>query len=305
MRVAAIDIGTNSVLLTVAERTGQGIVPVLERATITRLGKGVDHHRELDAERVDVTLECLRGYAKLVAEARADRVAVVGTSAMRDAAGGEEFRDRAEQILGVRPRVISGLEEARLTFAGALVDLDASGDVVVADIGGGSTEIIVGRVGNEIAVAGAVSLDVGSVRLTERCVGHDPPLPSELATMQQTVRHALTDAPSPPAGATLVGVAGTVTTLLAIHLKLEQYDPLQVHNRRLSRAALRGVRERLVALPLPLRCQLKGLEPERADVIIAGACILSELADWAGGDAILVSDRGVRWGLVRELMSAS
>ncbi len=303
VRVGAIDIGTNSVLLTVAEQTGNGLAPVIERATITRLGKGVDRTRRLDPQRAAATLDVLARYAQLIEQAGASRIDVVGTSAMRDALGGDHFRDQAEQLLGVRPRVISGQEEARLTFEGALVELDAAGDVVVVDIGGGSTEIIVGSVGTRVTVSGAVSLDVGSVRLFERHVVHDPPTRSELEAVRRNVRHALVDAPAPPAAATLVGVAGTVTTLLAIELELESYDPLRVHNHRLPVAALEHLVARLAGMSLAERRELTGLEPARADVIVAGACILSELATWAAASEVLVSDRGVRWGLVRELLA--
>lgn len=304
MCVAAIDIGTNSVLLTIATRTENAIVPVLERATITRLGKGVDRTRRLDPERVEATLSCLATYAKLIEAAGVSQLEVVGTSAMRDAHGGDDFCDRAEQLLGVRPRTISGVEEAQLTFEGALVALDTTGDVVVVDIGGGSTEVIVGNVSASVTVSGAVSLDVGSVRLFERHIVHDPPSAQELDAIRADVRRALLQAPSPAAKATLVGVAGTVTTLLAIELELESYEPLRVHNQRLSVQALERLARRLARLPLAARRELKGLEPERADVIVAGAAILSELASWAGAADVLVSDRGVRWGLVNRLLAS-
>ena len=305
MRVAAIDIGTNSVLLTVAEATQGTLKPVLEHATITRLGKGVDRNRRLHPDRVDATLACLARYAELIADAGVVEVAVVGTSAMRDARGGDEFRDRVEALLGVRPRVISGEQEARLTFAGALLEIDVNGPVVVVDIGGGSTEIIFGVAAGQGVVSSAVSLNVGSVRLFERYLLSDPPGAEELAATRAEVRAALRTVTRPPAGATLIGVAGTVTTLLAIERGLATYDPRCIHNHRLHVDTLRRLSRRLATLPLAERRQLAGLEPERADVIVAGACILVEIAAWTGAGDVVVSDRGVRWGLIRSLTQGS
>ena len=162
MRVAAIDIGTNSVLLLVAERRGDVIVPIVERATITRLGQGVDATRALAPEAVRRTLDCLAHYAEDIRAAGATRVGVFGTSAMRDAAGAESFRSEAKSLLGVEPRVISGREEAELTFDGATTGLDLAGSVTVVDVGGGSTEVVTGHVAT--GPDRAISLDVGSVR---------------------------------------------------------------------------------------------------------------------------------------------
>ena len=305
VRVAAVDIGTNSVLLTIALRADGDVVPIVERAIITRLGRGVDRTGELDPEAVDRTLQCLRHYAELVQTAGVERLDVVGTSALRDARGGEAFCSTAESVLGVRPRIISGDEEARLTFAGSVAGLDARGDVTVVDIGGGSTEIIHGHVGEQITTNAAVSLNVGSVRLFERWVRQDPPTRAELEAVRADVHRALDAAPPPVPGATLVGVAGTVTTLLAIHRQLSVYDPIAVHNHPLDQHTLNRLASRLAALPLAQRQALPGLEPARADVIVVGAIILSEILVWAGASELLVSDRGVRWGLLHDLLSGT
>ena len=175
MRVAAIDIGTNSVLLLIAELRDGTLVPILERAEITRLGRGVDATRTLDPDAVERTLACLASFAEDIARADVIHVAAVGTSAMRDARGGEGFRARAAEILGVEPQVISGEEEAELTFAGALSGLALRGPVTLFDLGGGSTEIIRGAAGATDTVERAASLDIGSVRLTERHITADPP----------------------------------------------------------------------------------------------------------------------------------
>lgn len=313
MRVATIDIGTNSVLLLVAERRDGAIVPVVERATVTRLGRGVDRTRAFDPVAVEATLACLAGYAEEIRRAGATRVDVVGTSAMRDARGGEELRERAAALLGVPPRVISGDEEAALTFAGALSGLAVEGPALVFDLGGGSTEIIRGDVrGGAATLARAVSLDIGSVRLTERCLHADPPLPEEIAEVRRTARAeldaALTTlgAPGPPAQ--LVGVAGTVTTLAAYALGIAPYDAARVHGARLDAEAIQSAARELAALSVAQRRELATIDPKRADVIVAGAVVTEEIFTWSlpftRGD-LLVSDRGVRWGLAATLLQGS
>ncbi|MEP7126239.1 MAG: Ppx/GppA family phosphatase [Byssovorax sp.] len=313
MRVATIDIGTNSVLLLVAERRDGAIAPVLERATITRLGRGVDKTRELDPAAVEATLACLAAYAEEIRRAGAERVDVVGTSAMRDARGGEGFRDRAAALLGVAPRIISGHEEAELTFAGALAGLEIQGPALVFDLGGGSTELIRGEVRDGAAsLASALSLDVGSVRLTERCLASDPPLAEEIAAVRRTTR-ALLDAASIELGAfgtaaQLVGVAGTVTTIAAYALGVAPYDAGRIHGARISGEAVARAARELAALTVAQRRALPTIEPKRADVIVAGAVITDEILAWSRpftrGD-LLVSDRGVRWGLAAQLLQGS
>lgn len=312
MRVAAIDIGTNSVLLLVAERRGDVIVPVLERATITRLGQGVDATRALAPEATRRTLDCLSRYAEDIRAAGAVHVAVAGTSAMRDAAGGESFRAEATSLLGVEPRVISGREEAELTFAGAMIGLGLSGPVTVVDVGGGSTEIVTGTVAT--GPDRAVSLDVGSVRLTERHVRTDPLTTNEIVAVRNDVRRAL-DASGIVPTQTIVGVAGTVTTLAAYALDVAPYDSERVHGARLSGARIDTAVLALAAMPLAQRRSLGSVQPERADVIVAGGLIVSEVLAWArdclgvrsGATDVefVASDRGVRWGLAKRLFDAS
>ena len=315
MRVATIDIGTNSVLLLVAERRDGAIVPVIERATITRLGRGVDRTRVLEPAAIESTLACLGAYADEIRGAGVERVDVVGTSAMRDARGGEDFRDRAAALLGVAPRIISGHEEAELTFAGALSGLEIEGPALVFDLGGGSTELIRGEVRAGCAtLASALSLDVGSVRLTERCLASDPPREDELAEVRRTTR-ALLDAAlielgalGLDQGAQLVGVAGTVTTLAAFALDVAPYDPRRIHGARLGAEAIARAARELAALTVAQRRALPTIEPKRADVIVAGAVITDEILAWSRpftrGD-LLVSDRGVRWGLAARLLEGS
>ena len=300
MKVAAIDIGTNSVLVLIAETRGDELSPLLERATITRLGEGVDRARELAEAARARTLACLAEYAKDIERHAPDRVVAVGTSAMRDARGGPAFAKEAEGLLGVLPLVIDGEREAALTFRGTLSGLGLGGRIAVFDVGGGSTEIVVGELASPHAaptIDSAQSVDIGSVRLFERHVRSDPPSASEVAGIKADVERALATVPEMPADATLVGVAGTVTTLAAIASGIDPYDGARIHGSRLELDVIRDVGARLARLPLAERKKLPGLEPRRADVIVAGALLVERFVTWSKKTGIIVSDRGVRWGL--------
>jgi exopolyphosphatase/guanosine-5'-triphosphate,3'-diphosphate pyrophosphatase len=306
--VAAIDIGTNSVLLVIAAASPAGPRPELERATITRLGEDVDRARRLLPAAARRTLDCLRSYAEDLRAHGSPPLDVVGTSALRDAQGAGDFLDEAEQILGVRPRVIAGEEEAELTFAGALSGLELQGELLVFDIGGGSTELIFGRAeGPARSIGSRVSLDIGSVRLFERHIRSDPPSAAELSAVEADIARALSSAQplasSAGSGAQLVGVAGTVTTLKAVELGLTPYDGARVHGATLTLASVEALCVKLSSLPLRERVELPGLEPKRADVIVAGALIVRELIRRAGATEMVVSDRGVRFGLVEHLLA--
>lgn len=308
-KVAAIDIGTNSVLLVIAAAEPGGARPLLERATITRMGEGVDQTKSLAPAAVERNLACLRAYAEDLRAHGSPPLDVVGTSALRDARGAEDFLDEAERILGVRPRVIAGDEEARLTFRGALSGLALSGKLLVFDIGGGSTELIVGEAGGSAPPESRVSLDIGSVRLFERYVRSDPPRADDLSRVSAQIAEQLAGAAplqriSQGEPITLVGVAGTVTTLKAVELGLTPYDPARVHGAVLTLSSVEELCAKLASLPLSVRSQLPGLEPKRADVIVAGALIVRELLRRAGATETVVSDRGVRFGLLEALISA-
>jgi exopolyphosphatase/guanosine-5'-triphosphate,3'-diphosphate pyrophosphatase len=306
-RVAAIDIGTNSVLLTIAEvvastdsASGFGLSALDERATITRLGEGVDKTRALAAGAVERTLACLSSYAEVVAAARVSRLDAVGTSAMRDAAGGSDFAERAQRLLGVRPRVISGDEEARLTFIGGLSGLALHARrVLVFDIGGGSTELIVGSC-QPVSIEHAVSLDVGSVRLTERHLRSDPPTVAEIQALEADLGSALSTFEMPPVDA-VVGVAGTVTSIAAIARKVDPYDASVIHGMRLSATEVRATSALLDRSTVAERTRLPGLSPKRADVIAAGGHICAAVLARTGAADLVVSDRGVRWGLLHAM----
>lgn len=298
-RHAAIDVGTNTVLLLVAERRGALLVPVLERAEITRLGRGVDATGRLDAAAIRETVAVLADFARQASELGARRIACVATSAARDAANGAEFFAAAAEAAGLVPEVISGDEEARLVYASAWRDFGAAGGgpLAVLDVGGGSTEFTFGE---GPAPRGRTSLQVGAVRLTERHVRADPVPPAELAALRAAARAALRPLAGMglPRGGRLVAVAGTVTTLSAVAQALPAYDGARVHGASLSLDEVEALASRLADLPVKARAALPGMEPKRADVILAGALIVAEAMRLTGFDRLTVSDRGVRWGLL-------
>ena len=312
MRVAAIDIGTNTALMLVAERRPDGaVVAVEDHAEITRLGRGVDRTKRLDDAAVARTLEVLRGYAARAQALGVARIAAVATSASRDAENGAEFRARAAECLGVGlddVAIADGTREAQLTFAGALggLGLRDGSRVGVIDVGGGSTELAIGVVTaapSAAALEWSHSYDVGSVRLTERHVRADPPSGESLSAIEASVRAALS-APAPPTGAlaAVVAIAGTATTFAAIDRKLVRYEDDPPHGHRLTVPRIRALTAELAGRAHEERCHTVGLDPRRADVIIAGGVILALAAERLAADAVTVSDRGVRWGLAFELL---
>lgn len=300
MRIATIDIGTNTTLLLVAEAT-QGQVHVLaNRAEITRLGRGIGADGELGQQGIERTLVALREYAAIAA-GHAATIHAIGTEGLRRAPNAGDFLAPAARILGTRVEVIDGDREAALTFLAAQRSFPrvAAGTAVVIDIGGGSTEIIVAQDGR---VAYRQSLPMGSVRLTERHIRHDPPAPADVAAVEDEVAARLAAVPFPAPPLTLVGTAGTVTSLAAMSLGLRSYDPDLVHGHRLALAALDADIARLRASTQAEREQMAGLDPKRADVILPGALILRHIAAAAQVTEILVNDRGIRWGLLYEKM---
>lgn len=302
--LATIDIGTNSVLLQIARAgaaTRAGEVEVLDdRATITRLGRGVDRTRRLDDAAVERTLSVLAEYAK-AARAVGARIAAVGTSALRDGDNAASFLERARAILGVSVEVIRGEREAELTFLGATQGLGlGDAPLCVVDVGGGSTEIVLGRAQR---VLEAISLDVGAVRMHERHALSAPTTSEQLARVDADVTRALATSPVAPC-APLVAIAGTATTLAAIAGAVVPYDAAKIHGTRLPTVELIAMRDRLAAMSLAERQAVPGLDPGRADVIVAGASVLLAVVRAAQADEIIVSNGGVRMGLaVAELMS--
>jgi exopolyphosphatase/guanosine-5'-triphosphate,3'-diphosphate pyrophosphatase len=287
VRVAAIDLGTNTTRLIVADVTDGTVDAILRRTTITRLGEGVDSRRRLLPLPIARVRNCLADYRRELESLGAERALVVATSAVRDAENGEAFLGEIEWSYGFTTRLLSGEEEADLTLRG-VGELD--GETVVIDIGGGSTELIEG--------GERVSTDLGSVRLTERFLESDPPTAGEVEELARAVRSVLEEHDlSPKRG---IGVAGTVTSLAALDLELVEYDPDRVHRHRLGQDAVRAQLERLAALPLAERREVPGLEPERAPVIVAGAAILLEVMRHLGLPEIEVSERDLLDGAALE-----
>jgi exopolyphosphatase / guanosine-5'-triphosphate,3'-diphosphate pyrophosphatase len=293
--VAAIDCGTNSTRVLVSD--GRHTAERLMR--ITRLGEGVDDTRRLADAAIERTVAVLHEYRGVLDAHGVERARMTATSAARDAANREEFFAAAEKAIGVRPEMLSGEEEGALSFRGALSDLDpADGPFLVVDIGGGSTEFIVGR----DAPLGMLSVDLGCVRVTEKYLHHDPPQPEELANAIGIVHDALDDVTRAVPGVVdvprLIGLAGTVTTVAAIEIGLPEYDRDRIHHFELTRAAAEDVFRTLATEAHADRVHNPGLEEARADVIVGGALILVTIMRHFDFDTCLVSEADILDGLV-------
>jgi exopolyphosphatase/guanosine-5'-triphosphate,3'-diphosphate pyrophosphatase len=286
MRVGVVDLGTNSTRLLVADVDDGHVEEVERRTDITRLGEGVDERRKLLPLPIARVRNVLADYRRELEKQGAERVLAIATSAVRDAENGEAFLGEIEWSYGFKTRLLSGDEEAALTCRGVANGRPLDNGTLVLDIGGGSTELITAQ--------SCVSLDIGSVRLTERFLHGDPPSRQELDACAAAVREALPDLePS-----NCIGVAGTITTIAA--LELGGYDPERIHGRHLSRAEVEGQLERLASLPLAERRRLPGLEPERAPVIIGGAVIVDEVLRRYGLAGLKVSERDLLHGAALE-----
>lgn len=300
--LAAIDCGTNSTRLLVSEGEGRTWRALDRQNTITRLGQGVDRTRRLDPAAVERTVAALTRYRESMDRHGVEAVRMTATSAARDATNSHELFDAAEAVVGVRPELISGDEEGGLSFAGATAELDtADGPFLVVDIGGGSTELILGTTRPE-AVR---SLDLGCVRLTEKHLHSDPPAAEELsnavAEATELVEGFLRDVPEAATARTVVGLAGTVTTVAAVELGLAEWDRDAIHHFRLTRAAAEDVFRTLATERLADRIHNPGLEPARGDVIVGGCCVLVALFRALGLDEVLVSEADILDGLVFSL----
>ncbi|MEX2194028.1 MAG: Ppx/GppA phosphatase family protein [Thermoleophilaceae bacterium] len=296
MRVAVVDLGTNSTRLLVAEVDDGRITAELDRRTsVTRLGEQVDASGRLADAAVERVFAALEGYREAIEGAGA-RVAVA-TSAVRDAANGEAFRAQLRERFGIDARTISGDEEARLTFLGATSGRPADGETLVLDIGGGSTEYVTGVPG--AAPDFHVSTRAGSVRQTERHLSTDPPSPDEVAELAEAVRGIVASEVPDFVRATTtrgIAVAGTATSLAAIDQELDPYDPERVHGYTLSLAAAERILAMLAALALAQRRETAGLHPDRAPTIVAGAVILVESMRAFGLDEMEVSEADILHG---------
>jgi len=291
---AVIDIGTNSVLMLLASRGADGQVEVQDDlARVTRLGQGVAQSGRLQPEAIERTLAVLREYRAL-AEQHGAELEAVATEGLRMAADADAFLEPAARVLGQPVRLISGDEEAELSYRSVAQELGGDTPLHVLDIGGGSTELVAGR---GLQVLDRRSHPVGSVRLTEQHIRSDPPTAAEVEAVAQAARRAFTRqlvAPLPE----LHGLAGTVTTLGAVLLLLPAYDRTRVDGSRWPVWQIEGLRDRLASQTLEERCRSPVLPPGRADVIVAGATILVEALRHCGAQTLVIRDRGLRYALV-------
>ncbi len=297
---AGIDCGTNSTRLII----GDGTTTFEREMTITGLGKGVDATGRLSDEGIERVREALSRYRTIMENYEIAGVRMTATSAARDAENREVFFDVSEETVGVRPELISGEEEAELSFLGATAELDpVDGPFLVFDIGGGSTEFAVGASRME----GGISTDMGSVRFTEKYIEHDPPRPEELVACLSVAETHLDDVarevPLAMGASQLVGLAGTVSTAAAVEIGLAEYDRDQIHHFRLTREAIEDVYRTLVTESREDRAHNPGLEEGRVDTIVGGICILTRIVRYFGADEVLVSEADILDGLILSQMT--
>jgi len=315
VRVAAIDCGTNSLRLLVADvDTGlRRLADVVRRMEIVRLGQGVDATGRLAPDALDRTLHTLAEYADIIHRSGATSVRMVATSATRDAANAAEFSAAVTMILGQPPEVLTGGEEAALSFAGATAELPAGaagesplpGPYLVVDIGGGSTEFVIGDPdgGNGLA---ACSMDIGCVRMTERHLHDDPPTAAQIGAATADIDAAIAEASAAvraDRARTLVGLAGSVTTVAGIALDLPAYDPEKIHHARITADQVHEVTQNLLSQTVAQRREIGVMHPGRADVIGAGALVLDRIITNLGFAEVITSEHdildGIAWSLAR------
>jgi exopolyphosphatase/guanosine-5'-triphosphate,3'-diphosphate pyrophosphatase len=307
-RVAAVDCGTNSLRLLVADidTTSRQLTDVARRMEIIRLGQGVDRTGRLAPEALDRMTVVLRGYADVIQASGAGPIRMAATSATRDADNSAEFVHRVKDVLGVAPDVLTGDAEALLSFAGATAELSVGGaPYLVADIGGGSTELVLGAPGDQ--EPRAVSVNVGCVRMTERHLLGDPPAEQEIAAATADIDAALDEAARlVPAGEaqTLVGLAGSVATVVAITLGLPEYDSARIHHARVSAADVHAVTASLLGQTRAERAVIGVMHPGRVDVIGGGALVLDRIMRRFGFAEVLASEHdildGIAWSLAAD-----
>lgn len=299
MRLTAIDIGTNTILMLIADIVVSGGIRVVrDEHVIARLGKGVDGSRRIVPETFDRVLKYLSNYKRIHDEVHSRRIIACGTSALRDASNREEFIAFIQERLGFAISILSGDEEAELTYLGGVsefADQQSDQHFAVLDIGGGSTELSFGR---STTINAKASLDVGSVRLTERFLKTSPPAPAGLEEAQQYVLEHMKKLPQLPSGTRCVGVAGTLTTLAAIDLQLSVYDRTRVSGHVLTLETIQKIFDKLKEKRLDEIKAIPQILPQRADIILAGILILMEVMKRVGTDRITASDRGLRFGIL-------
>ena len=304
MRVAVVDIGTNSTRLLVADVDNGDVREVARRSTVTRLGRGVDTSAQLSTEAIEDVCFVVGNYIDVYRELEAERVVAIATSAVRDASNSQMFLAELRERFALDARILNGAEEAALTYAGASAEHPPDERTLVIDIGGGSTELIVGD-GPEVGFY--ASLQAGTVRHTERYLKADPAEPAQLEDLAADVRGLIGGALEGAALAQAnhgIAVAGTPTSLAAIDQALEPYDPERVHGYRLELDSIQRMLSALSAKPLAERLQVPGLQPGRAPTIVAGIVILVQAMRAFGLTEIEVSEHDILWGAALETASA-
>jgi exopolyphosphatase/guanosine-5'-triphosphate,3'-diphosphate pyrophosphatase len=293
-RVAVVDVGTNSTRLLVADVAAGRVSPLERRSTVTRLGRGVDLSGHLASEAIEDVCEAIAGYVGILEELGAEAVDVIATSAVRDADNGSAFVAELRERFALSPRVLDGEEEARLTYLGATSESLPSEPTLVVDIGGGSTELVVGS-GSEISFHD--SLQAGVVRHSERYIAGDPPAASELEELATDIRGLIEGSVGAGVEARAgIAVAGTPTSLAAVEMELEPYDPSRVHGHTLALPSIQRMLSQLASVPLAERVEIPGLHPDRAPTIVAGVVILVEVMRAFGLEEITVSEHDILYG---------
>jgi exopolyphosphatase / guanosine-5'-triphosphate,3'-diphosphate pyrophosphatase len=303
-RVAVIDIGSNSTRLLIADFEAGRVSEVERQSRVTRLGRGVDLSRQLSAEAIEAACEAIADYVELCRAEEVEAVEAIATSAVRDASNGSAFIAELRERFALAARVLDGEEEARLTYLGATCEQPPSEPTLVVDIGGGSTELIVGT-GQEIAFH--ASLQAGVVRHSERHIASDPPTTPELEALAADIRTLIESAISNRSGITArtgIAVAGTPTSLASIEIGLEPYDPKQVHGHTLTLTSIQRSLSQLASAPLAKRVAIVGLHPDRAPNIVAGIVILVETMRAFGLEQIQVSEHDILYGTAIAAASA-
>lgn len=298
MRTAVIDIGSNTLLLLVVEPTADGLRPLVDLCRFGRLGKGLDATGALHAESIANSLEICREYRRVMDELGVQKKAIVGTAALREASNSKDFVGPAEEILGAPIEIIAGKREADLAFKSVqntFPDL-AGKPYVVVDVGGGSTEFVIT---DGTKVVNAISIPIGAVRLTERHLKSDPPTSEQQAALAADIDKAIAPV-GLPRGITVIGTAGTATTMAAVKLGLAQYDPDAVTGLRISPEAIEAQLATLCAATVEQRKAIPGVVAQRADVIAAGVAIYARVVRAADAPVLITCDRGIRWGVAYE-----
>lgn len=304
-RLAGVDIGTLTCRLLIADLPpGSPLKELRSERRILRLGESVDQTKQLSSAAMDRVIHCLREWQEMIATYHVDAATAVATSAVRDATNRDEFLERVKREAGFEVEVITGDEEARRTLLGIRSGLPAGvTEILALDIGGGSTEFILDRPGQQPIVR---SIDIGVVRLSERILHHDPPTAEEIQQARDWVRKetgaAVADMPRPK-NLTFVGTAGTITSLAAMAQKLPAYEPARIHNYKLQLDTIRELEQTLLNRKKADRVGLPGLEKNREEVIAAGAIIIRTIMETLGQSSVLVSDLGLREGVLIDLVT--